>query len=269
MGTTKLLAPLLLAAAAFFAGSAQAAYTTFFGEDPSNSDLNPLLETPNSDKARGSFLSKLINVGTETFEGKDPVASDSLTLVFPGSTVTATLTGVNGGVTKVPTGTTDKGRYSVPSSSTTNFWNASAVPGAENSDSTFTIAFDSAIAAFGFYGVDIGDFGGQLELLLFGKDGQQVGPPLTVPNKIGSGGSTTGSVLYFGLIAQDPSDLFTSIRFRMTATTADTDVFAFDNFTIAEPTQIAPPGNVPESGTLALAGAALLAAGAARRRRHT
>ncbi len=264
MGLQTTLASLTLAAAAGFAGSAHAAYTSYFGEDLNDSETTPLASTPKADLARQTFLSKLINVGTETFETQSVGTPAPLVLKFPGSNgnVTATLTGGDGIVKSVTPGTTDdSGRYSVPSASTSRYWDVAA--GADGAPSTFNVSFGQAIAAFGFYGIDIGDFGGQLEVLLFNGD-TQVGD-LTVDNTQGDGGSTGGSVLYFGLIAQDKNSLFTSVRFQMT--TVDLDVFAFDNFTIAELSQVSPPGTVPEPGTLALMAGALLALGVAQRKR--
>lgn len=264
MGTTKHISTLLLAAAAVFAGPAHAGFSTYFGEDLNNSETTPLKSTPNSDAARSSFLSKLINAGTETFESKTVGVKAPLTLTLPGASgdVTATLNGVGSVQTMPADENLRRGRYSVPSATTFNFWEAEA--GVGGAQSSFTVTFGQDTAAFGFYGVDIGDFGGQLALLLL-NNGVKVGN-LTIDNKQGVDGSTGGSVLYFGLIAQGAGDLFDEIRFVMTGTDI-ADVFAFDNFTVAELAQVAPPGGVPEPGTLALAGAALLAAGAVRRPR--
>lgn len=190
--TTAIAACLALAGA----GSAHA-YATFFGEDANNSATLPLKATPNSDTAQSAFLAGVTSLGTETFESQTVGAVAPLTLTFPGAglgPVSATLDGGSGKVVSVTQGQTDgNGRYSVPSATSSRFWQVSAGP-----EGNFKLSFERKIAAFGFYAVDIGDFGGQLQLQLL-NGGNQVGGLLTVPNTIGSDGSTGGSVLYFGL----------------------------------------------------------------------
>jgi hypothetical protein len=165
---------------------------------------------------------------------------------------------LNGGgtVRSQAAGTASAGRYSVPSASSTKYWETRATSSAAGQ---FVVDFSTSIAAFGFYGIDIGDYGGTLSIDMM--DGTTVLQTLNVGNTVGSGGSTDGSVLYFGAIAQGAGDLFNRIRFNTTLGSGDT--FAFDNFTIAEREQVTP---VPEPGSLALFAAALLGLGVARRR---
>jgi len=193
-------------------------------------------------------------------------------LTFPGanaSQLSATLMGGSGVVAAVPAGqqTDGNGRYSVPSPSTVKYWDVAA--GAVGAPSTFTVDFgQQPIAAFGFYGVDIGDFGGQLQLVLL-LEGEVEAATLTVPNNQGSGGSNDGSVLFYGFIADGATDQITSIRFQMTNFDGDEDFFAFDNFVIAELAQVGPPPTgVPAPGTLALLSGALLALGLTTRRQR-
>jgi hypothetical protein len=258
----KLLTSALVASIALASVGSAHAYFTFFGEDPNNSATVPLSSTPNSDAARSQFLAGLVKSGTETFETQTTGASAPLTLNFPGTGaagVTATLLGTatSGTVIAVNPGTTNgAGRYSIPSPTSSKYWEADAVSAANN----FSIFFSKTLRAFGFYGVDIGDFGGRLTLQLL-NGGLEVGF-LTVPNAIGSEGSTDGSVLYFGLGAQGAAQAFDRVNFGLTANDL-VDVFAFDNFTIAETDQVAP---VPTPATLPLLVGGLLALALTRRR---
>jgi hypothetical protein len=254
----KLLTPALLAGMALVVAGSAHAYATFFGEDSNSSSSVPLKLTPNSDNAQTAFLTGVTSLGTETFETQTVGTVAPLTLTFPGAgqgKLSATLVGGNGSVASVTPGDTNGfGRYSIPSATSSRYWEVAAGPAGN-----FMVTFGRKIAAFGFYGVDIGDFGGQLQLqLLNGSD--QVGL-LTVPNTIGSNGSTDGSVLYYGFVAKDAGEFFDSARFL--TTTGIPDGFAFDNFTIADLKQVVP---VPEPGSLALVAGALLALGSTRLR---
>lgn len=119
------------------------------------------------------------------------------------------------------------GRYGV---SPENFW--------QTGDRGFSIKFSKAVAAFGFYGVDIGDFDGNLVIEL---DNGFKTTLLTA-------GSPGGSVLFWGIIDKDSP--FTTVSFSNTA--AGTDFFAFDNMTIGSLAQV-----VPEPGSYALLGLGL------------
>ncbi|NET25108.1 MAG: PEP-CTERM sorting domain-containing protein [Okeania sp. SIO1I7] len=192
----------------------------FFGEDLNDSNSVPLASFPNASAAESDFLSNLVGVGTEDFEGFATGTSGPLDLTFPGSNITATLSGGGGEIDSAPVGSTSEGRYGT---SGTNFWEVT--PGGTNN---FQVDFDTAVGAFGFFVIDIGDFGGQLAVEL--SHGTM--ETFTVPNTVGSSGSTDGSVFFFGIVAEDHSETFMSIDFL--TTTGQGDIVAFDDFTVGD-----------------------------------
>lgn len=221
----------------FLVGNAHAVPVTFFGEDLGLGEGTALSSWPNALGAQTAFYSNLTGITTEDFEGMsygDNVATF-------GSGLTATLTG-GGYVNTVTSGTNGVGRYPI---SGDNYW---------ESGSSFTITFSEEISAFGFYGIDIGDFNGQVVLGLTGGG----------TSTINIGNSTNiagGSVLYFGFY--DLIDTYTSISFTNTA--SGVDYFGFDDFTVGTIENIKP---VPEPGTMILFGIGLLGlAGASRRKK--
>jgi hypothetical protein len=248
---------------------------SYFGEKWQNSNSTILtaadIKGSALAKARTSFLHDTgSSVYTETFESQALGVTGTLDLSFKGSggsLIKATLSSLssdgNGGVMdpKVA-GSSNEGRYSYPSG--VKYWDADLALG------SFTVTFDKAVAAFGFFGTDIGDFGGALSLDIY--NGSTLLSNLPVGNSIGDGSGastgTDGTALYYGFIAQDPGQLFDKVTFRTTLTTS-ADRFGFDEFTVADAGQVGiVVPTVPEPGTIALVGAALLGAGLARRRRR-
>ena len=248
------LTTLALASLAAVAASPASAYVTYSGVDVNGSGTR-LTATPFSTAAENTFRSNLTGVGTETFETQTVGASAPLVLNF-GVAGTATLSGGAGTVTATSAGTISVGRYSVPGG--TNYWDVSSNPA-----SSFQISFSQEIAAFGFYGIDIGDFQGTVQLELLDNANLVVGS-LNLPTAAEA--LANGSVLYFGLIASNSAELFRSIRFNTAVGAVQTvDVFGFDSFTIGTQAQVTP--RIPEPGTLALLGAALLGLSLTQRRR--
>ncbi|WP_373538670.1 PEP-CTERM sorting domain-containing protein [Chamaesiphon sp.] len=196
------------------------AFTIFFGEDTgANTGASPI---PNSIAAEASFLSNLSGAGTETFEGFASGATAS-NINFPG-VGTATISSTTGAVAS---GANTVGRFPVLGSD--KYY--------EVGNGIFTINFANPVAAFGFYGTDIGDFNGQITLSL----NDVVSSVLTVPNTISG---PNGSALYYGLIAQTANETFNQVTFGNT--NVGTDFFGFDNLTVGTLSQVAPPTAVPE-----------------------
>ncbi len=205
------------------------AASVFFGEDSAGGSL----PVPNADAARALFLANLEpGIGTEDFESFSN--GDTLPLNVMLGSVTATLTG-SGTIHDY-----DGGIFAI---SPTNHLATS--PG-------FTLTFDAPQVAFGFYGTDIGDFGGQLSLSFGGGGG------VLVPHTIGAGGSTNGDAFFYGII--DTDNPFSSVEFLNSDAS---DQFGFDNFTIGDVSQV-----VPEPGSMALFGIGLVGLVGRRRRRR-
>jgi len=216
----------------------QAGTVTFFGEDV-NYAGDPTTATPtNSNAAQAAFFANLTGVGTETFEEFSQYTYLPITVTFAGAG-NATLTDPTG-TSYINSGNDGAGRFPI---SGTNYLETGAGSG-------FTITFSSPISAFGFYGTDVGDFGGALSLDMTKSGGGSV--LLPVGNTIGSNGSTSGSVLYFGFY--DLTNTYTSITFDNTGS-GGVDIFGFDNFSIGSLQQVTP---TPEPGTLSLLGLGLL-----------
>ena len=201
------------------------AFTVFFGEDQGANTSAAPSSIPNSIIAANNFLSNLSGVGTETFESYAAGASPLL-LNFPGVGL-ATLTSSTG---TVASGVTSNSSF--PISGTKSY-----APGS----GTFTISFAAPVAAFGFYGTDIGDFNGRITLAL----NNLTSTTLTVPNTLNG---ANGSALYYGFIAQNTNETFTSLTFGNT--NAGTDVFGFDDLTVGSLSQVAPATSVPEPFTI-------------------
>lgn len=213
---------LLAVAAVAIASPALAAPTIFFGENQ-----NPAGGVSGAPvTARNDFLSALTaGVSTEYFDLR-PTGAPPINLSFTGGigTIGATLTG-GGNLRNSP----NTGAYATSGS---QFY--------DNEFNAFTVNFSRSIAAFGFYGTDIGDVNQQLQITLdAGLASQRV---FSVPNTLRS---NNGSLLFWGIT--DTAKTFTSVSFAQSGA----DRFGFDDLTVGDVSQVTIP-TVPEPATWAM-----------------
>ena len=190
----------------------------------------------------GRHCAARVGVGTEDFEGFADGTGAPLALTFPGAG-TATLNG--GGVIDDDPST----GQNVTSGS--KWWRTGI-------GNNFSVDFSAPVAAFGFYGIDVGDIDSRLTLTL--TNGQTV--DIDIPHPLGFG--QNGAVFFFGYI--DVDNPWTSAAFTNPAAGDD---FGFDDMTIGSIQQVQPPGSVvPEPSSIILfgIGVCVMGIGAARRR---
>jgi len=210
--------------------SVSAVPVIYFGED-----LTPGYTIPAggaAETARNDFFINLSGVGTETFDSFTAGETGPFNLSFPGSSssITATLSGGGSTICNTNINCLPPAAGEYPTSG--DQWLAT--------NTGFTINFSEAISTFGFYGTDIGDFGGQLELTLSNGSTEI----LTINN-----GSENGSLLFFGFI--DQTNTYTSIAFSNSS--GGSDFFGFDDMVIGDAGQInGGEIEIPEPGTLSL-----------------
>lgn len=237
---------------------------TYFGVDY-NGAFNsatpyPLTSFPNANNAASSFITALGGpsaVSTETFDSGIALGNYSSLGIALG-TNTATIVSP-GSTTFAISNTFDEGRYAI---SSPNYLDATA--------GNFTINFSAPVSALGFYGTDIGDFGGQLSLSLTPTGGgapvilnvnsnDALGNPGT-----GAGSDQDGAVLYFGFI-DTTGQGYSSITFNDNL--SGIDAFGFDNFSVAWQQPTGNTGSVPEPSSLVFVVGSLLGLAALRRRK--
>ncbi|MEM1366968.1 MAG: hypothetical protein AAGG02_02915 [Cyanobacteria bacterium P01_H01_bin.15] len=226
-----------------WAGSANGAPTIFFGEDldigANRPGLGPVLDG-NAVAAQGDFLSNLVDVGIEDFDGFGPDAEVVPTLSGLVGVLPSTLTfldSANGvqaeaaffespslsssvGV-RVNFGRPDTGPTSFPTLLFSNILG-------------FRLDFSSPISAFGFYGRDLGESNGvRLRLTLTPTAGNPF--ELEVPHSLVNQNGVTSvqnALLFYGLIDFDQS--YTSIEF----TPDFGEISGFDDFIVGDPVPV-------------------------------
>lgn len=220
----------------------------FFGADTEGgSEHTRVTSLVNSTAASNAFLSNLTGVGTETFESFATGSNSPLVLTFPGAG-TATLNG-GGTVSSVPgTGTNGRGRYPI---SGDNYWEQPIL-----TTDNFYISFASPVAAFGFWGIDLGDFDGVITLRVYQNYASNIYTDY-VPDLP----DAHGNVIFWGLI---DTNTFDRIDFLSSGGVSN-ETFAFDDMTVGSLEQIS---TVPEPATMTLLATGLAGMAAARRRKQ-
>jgi hypothetical protein len=207
--------------------------------------------------ARNAFSSNLTNnVGTQNFESFAPGLGAPLALDF-GFAGVATLSGAGNTEAEDPVDIIPFGRYAI---SGNQYYQARA-SGVAN----FSILFSQLVAGFGFYGIDFGDIGGSVGIDLFGSGllltSLVIQPQVAAPGTFVS--ELNGGLRYWGVLYG--SNTIDRVDFTLTGLPTDADVFAFDDLTVADASQVQNP--VPEPSTFALMAAGLFGIIAVKRRR--
>ena len=225
------------------------AFTFERGEDRTAGSSSASI--PNSRAAETRFLARLSAFSSEGFESF-PVDATARTTAL-------NLPGINASISGIPANdaanpNTEKngvisgvgGFSNFPISGTKSYsFDFYEQPGFDNvaSSRTLTINFAAPVAAFGFYGTDFGDDNGIFNLEV--RNGATSLGTVAVGNTQGSG-SQDGAALYFGLIAQNAGEQFTSLTFR---SSSQVEVIGIDNLSVATLAQVRATA-VPEPFTI-------------------
>lgn len=233
----KVFMVLALVAVICLPGVASAS-STFFGEDLNGGNLPP--SHPNADAAQTSFLAALASYGTETFDSIQSGTVSSIPLNFGWVTGTATVGTGTLGVTNVAAG----GRYPISGANYLELVDYTYTGLQVNSIVTFNFTSGQSVGGFGFYGIDIGDFGERLQVALTYTDSTQ--EIFQVPHTYNNNNANAG-VLYFGVIG---SKAISSINLQdVHVADGNYPAMGFDNFTA---------GAVPLPPSMLLLGTGLL-----------
>ncbi len=236
---------------------ALASTTVYAGQDVNPGPGLAVATNPNADAASASFQSALDGNSVESFEGFANGTSAPLNLSFTGSagSLNATLSG-SGTVRTAPRSSpTGSGQFAVDGN------NYFFIDG-----TSFTVTFDSPIAAFGFFAADLEDLVGINVTLNYDGGGSAAYNLGDVYGPYSGPFLASGSVHFLGFI--DVDNPFASVVFS--GVNAGGDFLAFDKFTIGDAAQVVnpPSGVIPEPATWAMMIAGFgLVGGAMRRRR--
>lgn len=238
------------------------AYTIYFGEDLNQSSTVPLSGFPNATNAENLFKSSFNRVGTEVFNSASGIDGNGTYdfLTFQGSgtpPLSAVLDGNVSYVTRAAGAASVDGLYGISGNDPETYMQVA------DGQITITWGISPTIAGFGFYGIDVGDFGDEVLFQLSKNTGGLVDFSIPYTRNRIPDGSTSGSVFFFGVIA-DAGEEFLGVRFNISNLRPGMDIAAFDNMTLgADLRQVcgqpgAPDCPAPEPGTLPLLGLGVL-----------
>lgn len=200
-------------------------WQTFLGEDANGSPTNPLTSTPNSENA---FLNwqNIYSPATQDFESYPHNEPSPLTFALnpPGGPVTVTITDPSGPgkVFNQAAGTSVNGRHSIPSATSSKYWESSALTNATG----MLIAFSVPLRAVGFYLTDVGDFSGVAVAEIQDASGAIIAT-FTI-STLTSG--QDGSVMFWGIRGNNGSSIIHKVRIR--GSVASGDVIGLDRLSI-------------------------------------
>ncbi len=146
---------------------------------------------------------------------------------------------------------------------TTGFTNAGTYPTdgvrgiSINSANNLSISFSNALAAFGYFGTDLGDAGNTLTMNFYNGATLLSSTPVTTGT-----GSANSSEFFFGFIADTPAQEFNRVDFISSLSTGG-DAIGIDQIKIATPAQKKVPEPSAILGTLLFGGCVV-----ALKRRH-
>jgi hypothetical protein len=224
---------------------------TFNGYDlNTSSPLIPLTKVtaPSSEGAFKTFSDNLADatVTTESFEGVSG-AINGLIRTISNTTATFSYTQKN---------PTDPNNPGVPGTATTSVQKANGTTGftnsgtyptdgiygiSINSENNFSISFSNSLAAFGYFGTDLGDGGNILTMKFF--NGNTLVNSTAVPTNVGSANS---SEFFFGFIADSPAEEFNRVEF-VSSISGNGDAIGIDQIKVATSSQVK---KIPEPASI-------------------
>jgi hypothetical protein len=253
-----------LPAAIGFALPAQAlSLYTGYDENPADGTVLPLASRVNSTAAFNQYLGNLTGVTTESFETTavgTPI--NDLAPILSGVTSDFVYTTDAAGTTSVGSGATASVQKANATSGLTNsgtFPTDGKQGISINSTNFFKIKFGNPLAAFSFWGTDLGDNKNALTVILRNA-GVQVGSQSI--NYLGTNAGDS-SVFFFGAIAQNAAEQFDEVQLLSSIT--GSDAIGIDQLTVGTAAQLTPQSSNAVPTPALLPGLIALAAGARRR----